>query len=43
MPHILSGGERIARMIREGMPFEQSGIPRIFKSTEERLKENVKL
>jgi hypothetical protein len=32
----------IARIIKEGMPFEQSGIPRIFKTTEERLKENVK-
>jgi hypothetical protein len=42
MPHIFLTAKGIARMIREDMPFEQSGIPRIFKTTVERLKENVK-
>ena len=34
-------GKGIAKMIREDVPFEQSGIPRIFKTTEERLMKDI--
>jgi glycine/D-amino acid oxidase-like deaminating enzyme len=41
MPHIFLTAKGIAKMIREGVTFEKSGIPRIFKTTEERTrKEN---
>jgi len=41
MPHIFLTAKGIAKMVREDVPFEQSGIPRIFKITEERLKKDV--
>ncbi|TVY20161.1 Gamma-glutamylputrescine oxidoreductase [Lachnellula arida] len=41
MPLIFLTAKGIARMIREDLPFEESGIPRIFKTTEERLKLDV--
>lgn len=31
----------IAKMIKDDVPFEESGIPKLFKSTEERLKKDV--
>jgi glycine/D-amino acid oxidase-like deaminating enzyme len=31
----------IAKMIREDVPFEDTGIPRIFKTTKERLMSDV--
>lgn len=37
MPHIYLTAKGIAKMIREDVPFEESGIPRIFKTTEERM------
>lgn len=41
MPIIFLAAKGIAKMIREGTPFENSGIPRIFKTTEARLKQDV--
>lgn len=41
MPVIFTTAKGIARMIREDVPFEESGIPRIFKTTGERLKSDV--
>jgi len=41
MPHIFLTAKGIAKMIREDVPFESTGIPRIFKITAERLKEDV--
>ncbi len=41
MPLVFLTAKGIAKMIREDVPFEQSGIPRIFKVTEERLKKDV--
>jgi glycine/D-amino acid oxidase-like deaminating enzyme len=41
MPIIFLTAKGIAKMIKESTPFEQSGIPRIFKTTEARLKQNV--
>jgi len=41
MPHIFLTAKGIAKMIREDAAFEKSGIPRIFKITEERLRKDV--
>jgi glycine/D-amino acid oxidase-like deaminating enzyme len=41
MPLIFLTAKGIAKMIWEDLPFEESGIPRIFKITEERLKKDV--
>ena len=41
MPLIFWTAEGIAKMIREDVPFEQSGIPKNFKITEERLKKGI--
>lgn len=41
MPLIFLTAKGIAKMIQEDLPFEQSGIPKIFKITEERLKKDV--
>ena len=41
MPHIFLSAKGIAKMVKTGIPFEESGIPRIFKSTKERLVDNV--
>jgi hypothetical protein len=37
MPLILLSAKGIAEMIRYGKPFEETGIPSIFKVTKERL------
>jgi hypothetical protein len=37
MPHIYLTAKGIARMIRDDMPFEGSGIPRVFKTTKQRI------
>lgn len=37
MSHIYLTAKGIAKMIREGVPFEKSGIPKIFKATKERM------
>jgi hypothetical protein len=41
MPPIFWTAEGIAKMIREDVPFEQSGIPKNFNITEERLKKDI--
>ena len=41
MPNIFLTARGIARMIRGNVSFEESGIPRIFKTTKERLKKDV--
>lgn len=41
MPLIFLTARGIAKKIREDVPFESTGIPRIFKTTEERLKKDV--
>jgi hypothetical protein len=41
MPLIFWTVEGIAKMIREDVPFEQSGILKNFKITEERLKKDI--
>lgn len=41
MPLIFLTARGIAKMIREDVPFESTSIPRIFKTTEERLKKDV--
>jgi glycine/D-amino acid oxidase-like deaminating enzyme len=41
MSHIFLSAKGVAKMVREGASFEESGMPRIFKTTEERLKSNV--
>ena len=37
MLHIFFSAKGVAKMVREGVSFEDSGILRIFKPTEERL------
>jgi glycine/D-amino acid oxidase-like deaminating enzyme len=41
MPKIFLTAKGIARMIREDVPFEETGISRLLKTTEERLKKDV--
>ncbi|KAH6684139.1 FAD dependent oxidoreductase [Halenospora varia] len=41
MPLIFLTAKGIARMIMDDVPFEESGIPRIFKTTQERLQKDV--
>ena len=41
MAHIFLTAKGIAKMITEDIPFEKSDIPRIFKTTEERLEKDV--
>lgn len=41
MLHIFLSAKGIAKMVRSGVPFEESGMPRIFKSTEKRLVDDV--
>lgn len=38
MPHIFLSTKGLARMLRDGAPFEDVGIPRIFQVSEERIK-----
>lgn len=37
MPQILLSAKGIAKMIREDAPFEETGIPRWYRTTQERL------
>lgn len=37
MPQILLSAKAVARMVRDGDLFEETGLPRIFKTTRERL------
>jgi glycine/D-amino acid oxidase-like deaminating enzyme len=37
MPQILLSAKGLANMIREGLPFEQTGVPRVFKTTRNRI------
>jgi glycine/D-amino acid oxidase-like deaminating enzyme len=39
MPHIFLSAKGLASMIRDHKSFEEVGIPRIFKVTEQRIKE----
>lgn len=43
MPQVFLSAKGVAQMILTGVEFEQTGIPRIFKTTQERLdsKENM--
>lgn len=41
MPIIFLAAKGIAKMIKEDVPFEESGLPRIFKCTEARLVDDV--
>lgn len=41
MPIIFLAAKGITKMIRDDVAFEKSGIPRIFKITEERLNRDV--
>lgn len=41
MPLISLIAKGIAKMIRENVPFEESGIPTFFRVTEERLKKDA--
>lgn len=38
MPHIFLSAKGLARMIAEGLAFEEVSVPRIFKVSEERVK-----
>lgn len=37
MPQILLSAKGIAKMILEDVPFEETGIPRLYRTTQERL------
>lgn len=37
MPQIFLAAKGIARMIREGIPFEETGVPRLYRTSQERL------
>jgi glycine/D-amino acid oxidase-like deaminating enzyme len=37
MPQILLSGKGLASMIRDGIPFEQTDLPRVFKTSAARL------
>ena len=37
MPQILLAARGIAKMITDGVPYEQTGLPSVFKSTNERV------
>ena len=39
MSYIYLTAKGIAKMIREEVPFEKSGIPRVFKTTKERIEQ----
>jgi hypothetical protein len=43
MPQVFLSAKGVAQMILTGVEFEQTGVPRIFKTTQERLdsKENT--
>lgn len=37
MPQILSASKGLAQMVAEGIPFEETGLPSLFKATQARL------
>lgn len=37
MPQILLSSKGLAAMVRDGVPFEQTGLPRLFETTKERI------
>lgn len=37
MPEILLSGKGVAAMVRNGISFEESGLPQIFKTSTERI------
>lgn len=37
MPLILLSAKAVAQMVRNDVPFEQTGVPSVFKATKERL------
>ena len=37
MPQILLSAQAVASMVRDGKSFEQTGLPRIFKTTHKRI------
>lgn len=43
MSMILLTAKGVAKMVREDVAFEKSGIPRLFKTTQSRLKLEVKV
>lgn len=43
MPEILLSTKGVAAMVRDGVSFEESGLPRMFKTTKERLEEKRSL
>lgn len=43
MPQILGASKGVARMVLEGVSFEQTGLPALFKETQARLDSTVNL
>lgn len=43
MPLIFLSSKGLAKMLLDGVPFEQTGIPRLFKTTAERVASNENL
>ena len=43
MPLIFLSAKGVARMVRDGIAFEATGIPKIFKTTQERLDSKVNI
>lgn len=37
MPQILLSSKAVAAMVRDGISFEETGLPAVFKTTEERV------
>lgn len=37
MPQILLGSQAVAKMVVEDVPYEKTGLPKLFKTTQERL------
>jgi len=38
MPQILLSSKAVGAMVRDGIPFEETGLPSVFKTTEARVK-----
>jgi hypothetical protein len=43
MPHIYLTAKGIAKMIREDVSYEESGIPKVFKTTKERVEKKYRI
>lgn len=43
MAQIFGASKALARMVVEGVPFEQTGLPALFKETQARLDSTVNL